>query len=206
MCTWDHRICVCGWWTRGETCNRTPTSALHPQSWTRGSLTPIDSGLLWFEPWTVIRGNLYFRADECVWMAFVQPVLGVMNPSLTPPPHRPSLPSPRITHAQLSDCTVLSQNVSTQDHQCSHLWAASFGAIVSVVTLLSETFSSAMKDELWRTAMMCWYQPKGPSQIWVQQSLWIGFNLLCLLYYTVFSFSVEWMHLADWTWHFASQW
>lgn len=55
------------------------------------------------------------------------------SPTHSPPHLRPSLPLPRITHAELSNCTVLSHMINTQDHWRSHLWAASFGAIVSVV-------------------------------------------------------------------------
>lgn len=72
-----------------------------------------------------------------------------------PQPSHPSLPEPRISHAEMRECTVLTQITNTQDHQCSHLWAASFGAISGVVALFTETFSSASGDALSSTAVPC---------------------------------------------------
>lgn len=77
------------------------------------------------------------------------------SPSTTTALSFPSLPLYRLTHVELSDCTVLSLIINTQDHQCSHLWAVSFGAI-AIMVMFSEN-RSAERNELWRTAMMCWY-------------------------------------------------
>lgn len=69
-------------------------------------------------------------------------------------PHlHPSLLSPRITHAELNDCTVLSHIINTQDHQPSHLWVASFGAA------FSEELSFVVRDEF-RTIAVLESKPK----------------------------------------------
>lgn len=141
-----------------------------PQSWTQSPLAAFHAGPIYYEleQWSYgflsflahfQRKYLYRFADKPLETASVQLALKCNEPPPQlpplPPPPCPSLPLYRLTHVELSDCTVLSLIINTQDHQCSHLWAVSFGAI-AIMVMFSEN-CSAERNELWRTAMMCCY-------------------------------------------------
>lgn len=152
--------------------------------------------ILWFH-------ELFCTLSEEIWMSLLTSLSkrppssqrsSVMNP---PHPHRPVLPSfYRLSHAELSDCIVLSQIINTQDHQCSHLWAASFGAIASML-MFSEKSSAVQRGMSSEGLLWCaGIQPKGSNHIWAQQALWMELDLFCLFCYIVSSYIVEMLVLS----------